>query len=164
MGYLISKSQEQRFLNSINNYIQNNWERCYQGDIDKAYPRTKVDIWHRYLQFNKNRGLIYDFSPIGNLTRREIIKEYKKYDIKKFVYYFDFVIYTPLGVILDDVWCNTFPMLNLQAIWTIKRREPVRIITSTFINEITSSYSLDFSHKPFEESWLNRKETYIHIR
>lgn len=165
MGYLIPKARETKFLLTLDNYIQQQWQRIYQGDIDKAYPRSKVDIWHRYLQFSKDRGMIYDFHPIGNLTRREIIREYKKYDIQKFVYYFDFVVFTPVGVILDDVWCNPLPMLNLQAIWKVKTKEPVRIITAAFINEITSAYpEMSFLHKPYEESWENRKLTYSHIQ
>lgn len=160
MGYLISKQRESQFLTAVNNHIQEHWQRIYQDDIKKAYPKNRLDIWHRYLQFCKDRGLIYEFYTIGKFTRREIVS-----GLFTKVYYFDFAVSTRLGMILDDVWTRPLPMKNLEAIWALRNFDPIRIITTSFIKDVMSAYpDVDFSHQTFNPEWENHKTTYNHFR
>jgi hypothetical protein len=163
MGYIITPRDEDKFLSNIEEYIQENWDRLYQYDIDRAYPRRNIAQWHRYLLYCQQKGWINSFQWISKDIKVPFDYHSEK-TLIKYIYYPDFLVDTLFGLVYDDV---TNLALGARYLSYLRATNlPIRIVEKKHIKEIREVLKgeANFSNYIYDTKFDSLKYRYKHIK
>ena len=138
MGYVLKKNRELQAIANIENYIKNKWQWIYQFDINKAYPRRGVSVFHRHLLYLTKIGVISKFYTIGKQTKISIKIEHTYKPDEEYSYYADFLAYTVFGMVYFEISVKPLPLSFLYKIK--KTGKSIRFIDKKFLRELTKIY------------------------
>ncbi len=158
MGYYAKLEDESLLKLRVNRYIRRNWSKTFYPDLGVAYARKNQALWHRYLKYCVKIGRINYFKRIG-VDTRFVVEIGSCNNQQLYVYYLDFLVSTPLGIIYDEIASRSEP---LRAFLLMKKiNYPIRIIEDNFIKEISKVYKEHILIKrEFDERYNSLKYGY----
>ena len=160
MGYLVPEKREYTVINSIEEYIKENWGKVYDPRTQRAFTNTNQFIWYKYLQYQKDRGWIKDFRPLSKQIKyigRVSTSQYK------FIYYPDFEVQTKFGDVMYELMWGKVSKTFFNF---IKENQLLVVFVDKYmIKSVKENFSdvIDFIKSPLEVKDIDSKKYYKHV-
>ncbi len=164
MGYLIPKTNYDNFISEFERWNRTYFQWKYQPDVGKAYPSRIQTTYHRYLQYQKDKGWIKDFYPLSLNIKMEVNIRGKDY-----IYHPDFKVLHPFDTVYHDIKLRRISQRHLRAIRKLKLAGfNILIITAERVKQIRKAYKGEFSdffHRSiaWRSDYQELKENYHHF-